>query len=404
MKRLLRALLWFVFVYLAYGIFVGRMDIKIVPNELVADHPRGFHDYKGVINVHTARSTGSGSVEQVIAAAQQADLDFLILTDLNSYEFSGQEVEGYKDQLLVFSGAKYSYLNSRLMVFDSKTTRSMKSSGQSQVALTDLLSQPYASHANETVVMAHPFKPGFQWAGHYPEGLGGIEVINLKSMWQSAWLHSKASFFWSLLIWPFNENLSLLRLFENPVRELELWDSLNARHLVVGIAGSDAESRLNLTSTSSIAFPSYRTLFGLVSNHVLLNSELTGQALSDRQKILSALHNGQFYMSLDTLGNPKGFSTVVKRSNGTVLPMGSTFKFEEGDELHVDLPQKPLVPFDVMIYRDGERLLTSNSRQTRMDLHAPGIYRVIVRVIPTLPLPDGKKWIPWIYTNPFLVR
>jgi hypothetical protein len=34
----------------------------------------------------------------------------------------------------------------------------------------------------------------------------------------------------------------------------------------------------------------------------------------------------------------------------------------------------------------------------------PGVYRLEVRVIPLLPLPDAKKWIGWIYTNPFFVK
>ena len=81
--------------------------------------------------------------------------------------------------------------------------------------------------------------------------------------------------------------------------------------------------------------------------------------------------------------------------------MGSVREYQEGMSLEVTLPQKPDVPFDVVIYRNGERMMTSNSQTTQYYLTGPGAYRVMVRVIPTLPLPDGKKWIPWIYTNPF---
>jgi hypothetical protein len=49
-------------------------------------------------------------------------------------------------------------------------------------------------------------------------------------------------------------------------------------------------------------------------------------------------------------------------------------------------------------------MMTSNSQVTQYYLNSPGVYRVLVRVIPTLPLPDGKKWIPWIYTNMFYVE
>jgi len=136
----------------------------------------------------------------------------------------------------------------------------------------------------------------------------------------------------------------------------------------------------------------------------LLATELTGNSVDDRQKILSALFKGQFYVSLDILGDPKGFLATLLNRRGEVFPLGSTVNWQEGLSMQVHLPQRPTVPFEVEIYRDGERIVQSNSQDTHIPLHAPGVYRVKVRVIPTLPLPDGKQWIPWIYTNPVYVR
>ena len=402
MKRLFRVVLSFFVFYLAYGVFLSRVDIKIIPTELVAENPRGFHDYRGVINVQTALSTGGGSLKQVIQSAQEAELDFLFVTDLNVYK-TPTDSEGYHNSLLVFIGSKYSYLNSRVMVLDS-TTEPMKNAGQAQVVLTDLLSQPTHSRQSGIVVLAHPLKPGFSWNGTIPEGIDGIEIINLKLMWQNAWLNSTFSFLWTLLIWPFNERLAFLRLLDNPFRELELWDQLSVKRKIIGFAGSDAEARQHLIGSLAFSFPSYKTLFGLVNNHVLLTSELTGQAASDRQKIGSALREGRFYFSVDTLANPKGFNAVIEDSDGKILPMGSELKYRQGLELVVEVPIKPAVPMDVIITRNGERLMTSNSKLTRMPLHSPGVYRAMVRVIPLFPLPDGRKWIPWIYSNPFYVR
>ena len=121
-------------------------------------------------------------------------------------------------------------------------------------------------------------------------------------------------------------------------------------------------------------------------------------------KIGSALRDGRFYMSVDTLANPKGFNAMIVDAEGTQWAMGSQLKFREGLELVVEVPIKPEVPMDVIITRNGERMMTSNSKLTRMPLHAPGVYRAMVRVIPLFPLPDGRKWIPWIYSNPFFVR
>jgi len=401
-------LIWiFVFgllIYLFYGIFLSRFDLGVIPGELSARDPQGFHDYSGVINVHTDLSTGSGTPIEVIAAAQEAGLDFLFLTDLNVFEPNAKQLEGYHDNLLVFVDGEYSYLNSRLLNLGVGAQRDLSGPGRAQVFFADMLGQQQRATEQGLFILAHPLKPKYAWVGEYPVGLDGIELINLKSLWQNAWLNSRWSFAWSLLIFPFNDRLALLRLFQDPREEVRLWDELNSRRPTLGIAGADAEAQLRISNNLSLNYPSYQTLFSLVRNHVLLTSELTGDGPADRAKILQALHRGQFYLALDILADPKGFMASLVDSKGNVFPPGQQMKWQEGLELVVHLPNRPQVPFEVEIYRDGERIVQANTQDTRVRLHAAGVYRVKVRVIPTLPLPDGKQWIPWIYTNPFYVR
>ncbi len=391
-----------VFVYLIYGLYLAQYDVRIFPEDLVPDSPRGFFDYKGVTNVHTQMSSGSGDFAQVIAAAQESNLDFLSVTDLNVYD-KPSTLAGYHGALLVMMDGEYSYLNSRLLNIGATTGRHLQGVGRSQVLFADLLSQEEKDPDVGLLILAHPTKPKYGWSGEYPVGLDGIEVINLKNVWQDAWIQNKLSFLVSLLILPFNEKLALLRLFKSPDEELRLWDSLNSERKIVGIAGADAEAKM-IMGSSFFRYPRYQTLFSLVRNHVLVKSELTGNAAGDVEKIAQAFRMGQLYMSLDILGNPKGFNAVLKRASGPVFPIGSRVPFEKGLSLEVGLPRKPDVPFDIVIYKNGERMLTSNSQTTQYFINSPGVYRVMIRVIPTLPLPDGKKWIPWIYTNPFYVE
>lgn len=394
-------LIGLVFSYLIYGVFLAQYDVRIFPEHLVAESPRGFFDYRGVTNVHTTLSSGSGDVPQVVLAAQKAHLDFLSITDLNIFD-KPSSLAGYHSNLLVMMDGEYSYVNSRLLNIGATTSRHLRGVGRSQVLFADLLTQPERSFDLGLIFLAHPTKQRYRWDGEYPGGLNGIEVINLKKIWQTAWADNKISFLWSLLILPFNEKLALLRLFEFPDEEVQLWDSLATKRRMVGIAGADAEAKM-VVGGSFLRFPTYDTLFSLVSNHLLLRSELTGNPVGDVEKLAQALSSGNLYMSLDILGNPKGFNTVVKNAKDQIFAMGSNVPFEEGLQLQVHLPQKPRVPFDTVIYRNGERMMTSNSQVTTYYINSPGTYRVMVRVIPTLPLPDGKKWIPWIYTNPFYV-
>jgi len=393
-----------IFIYLIYGLYLANYDVRIFREELVAEPPRGFFDYRGVTNVHTRLSSGSGDVTRVIAAAQSAGLDFLSITDLNVFD-KPSSLAGYHSNLLVLMDGEYSYLNSRLLNIGATTTRHLQGVGRSQVLFADLLSQKKKDEAVGLLVLAHPRKRNYRWSGQYPPGLDAIEVINLKSIWQEAWSKNKLSFLLSLMIYPFHEQLALLRLFAEPEEELRLWDELNRTRPVIGLAGADAEAKLIVGGANSfLRFPTYETLFSLVRNHVLLRSELTGNSASDVEKLVGAIRQGQFYMSLDILGNPKGFNAVLKNQKEQVFAMGSQLAYEDGLVLEVTLPQKPDAPFDTVIYRNGERMMTSNSQVTHYYLNSPGVYRVMVRVIPTLPLPDGKKWIPWIYTNSFYVR
>jgi hypothetical protein len=389
--------------YLVYGLYISEYDLRIIPKELATDHPPGFHDYKGVTNVHSNLSSGSGDIMTIIRAAQAAELDFISFTDLNVFD-PPKQFEGEHGSLVVFIDGEYSYLNSRLLNYFAKTDRHLQGVGRSQVLFSDLLSERKKADDLGIFVLAHPFKPHFRWTGDYPIGLDGLEIINLKSVWQQAWLDTKISFLWSLFVYPFNERLALIRLFQSPDEELHLWDELTQKRPTIGIAGADAEAKIELGQSVYLRFPSYESVFRLVRNHILIRSELTGNPLMDADKISRAIRNGQFYMSLDILADPKGFNAYLETADGEVSPLGSEAKIQKGMKLVVILPQKPRAPFDVNIYRNGEKMMTSNSQRTDFFVHEPGVYRVMVRVIPTFPLPDGKKWVPWIFTNPFYVR
>lgn len=393
---------FFFFILFIYWLVLSQLQVSVFPEELEpANHPN-FYDYRGVTNVHTNRGMGSGSIQDVVKAAQDVGLDYLIVTDLNVFS-SPPVSEGYHRKLLLLSGNVYSYLESRLIHYDRLQRHSIESIGQAQVLLADLLSQSGADSEPDLIVLAHPSKPGYAWTGAHPSGLDGIEVINLKSIWQRAWSESKLSFIWSALVYPFNPQFALLRLYEEPQHELNLWDQLSLVRPTIGLAGTEATARAGPLGSDYVRFPSYQRSFSLVSNHVLLRSELTGESESDRRKILGALADGQFYMCLDLLGNPKGFAAYIKDGE-KIIPMGSRVKFTPGMKLVVRIPRKPSVPFETKFLKDGQELMASNSLETEYDIHDRGVYRVIVRVFPTLTLLDGQRWMTWIYSNPFYVE
>lgn len=390
------------FLLFFYGLILSQTQVKVIDEALEPGNYPGFYDYRGTANVHTTRNLGSGSPAHVIRSAQDAGLDHIFITDLNAFN-AAPISEGYHQKLLVMSGAEYSYLESRLLVYNIQGDHALESLGQAQVFLADRLSQSGRDAAQDFIVLAHPSKPGFSWTGAYPSGLDGIEILNLKSIWQHAWNSSKISFFWSAVVYPFNPQLALLRLYQDPKAELSLWDELSARQRTIGVAGSDASARTGSIGDFYLRFPAYQTSFRLLSNHILLRTELTGEFNGDRRKIFDAYSNGRFYMSLDVLGNPKGFVTFIQ-DDDKIHEMGSRMKWKPGIKIKARLPAKPKVPFEIAFIKDGQHVMSSNSVETEYEVHGRGVYRVIVRVFPVLTLPDGQRWLTWIYSNPFYLE
>lgn len=406
MKYFLSLASFFILV-LIYGLIISQFRPRILSSELSAENAPGYYDYKGVTNSHTSLNKGSLSPERVLKEAQAADLDFLIFTDLNIFK-NYPLPQGYYDNLLSIHANAYSYLDSHIVYYstDEKKTESPQFNGLGdvQMFLSNRFSHSERSENNDFTVLAHPFKGGRNWQGDYPKDLNGIEIINLKSVWRNSWQTSRLSFFWSVFIYPFNSHLALLRLFQAPQKELNLWDELNQKQKTVGFVGNESTSRTApIFGKNFFRFPSYRTSFEIACNHVLLRSELTGDNERDRQKILQALKKGQFYLSLDYLEDPKGFVAFIK-DGATQHSMGSEINWKKGLQLRAFLPRRPLVPFEIILYKDGIAIANSHSHQANFDLTEPGTYRITVRVIPTMPVPDGKQWISWIYTNPFFVN
>ncbi len=390
------------FAFFVYGLYLTQFHPSVLTDELQPKNPSGFYDYRGQVDVHTTISQGSGSPGEVIRAAQESGNDFLILSDINDFT-QNYSAEGYHQRTLTLVAGQYNYVDTHLIFFDVLHASPIDSYGKAQVILADQLSQKSSEAKKDILILAHPFKQGYAWSGPIPSGLDGFELLNLKVIWQKAWQKSKLSFIWSVLTYPFNSQLALLRIYEDPKEENEFWDSILRKRKFIGFAGADATARTGSIGNFSLKFPSYLVSFGLLSNHVLLNSELTGNFDGDRRKIVSALRKSQFYMSFDTLANPKGFNSYLEDGDH-ILPIGSELHFAPHIYLNTHLPQKPIVDFEVTIIRDGIAIRTFNSQESRFEIPSKGVYKVVVRVIPTFPLPDGKRWLTWIYTNPFYVN
>lgn len=391
-------LTFFIVVYFVYGFYISQNDISVVNPSLKPKTDSMFYDYKGVINVHSDLSIGSSPISQIIKSAKLAKLDFIMFTDLNYFN-PPLAFEGYHENSLVLIGQKISYLDSRFIVYSLNKESLGQNLGEAQIKLADLLSQK--QNKEHLIILAHPNEKGFVWNGELPSGIDGFEIINLKSLTSKAWETSKASTIWSLFVYPFNTGLAFGRIFNEPTEELNLLDANTKKHFY-GYAGAEASARAIPIANYLMKFPSYQKTFDVFSTHIILKSELTGNAKTDRVKVFQALKAGNFYLAFDLLGNTSGFLCYMEENSKNFL-IGSTVKKSKNLTLKVKLPVKPIHFFEVVIYKDGVRYATFNEDTIELPIKETGDYRVQVRVSPYLPLPDARTWISWIYTNPFYV-
>lgn len=396
------ALLW---IYLLYGVYYSHFELAVLPAEISRKAPEGFYDYRGVINVHSKASTGSGTIKEIVQAANHVGLDFLFINDSSLELNRPHPSSGYHDNVLVFVDSEYPYLGARILNLGASQTRKFSGPGHVQFYLTEQMSHAPQDHSDAGLfVWAHPTRSADPWASGIPPYLHGMEVINLKSLWQERFQQSKAMFFWSLFLFPFNDQLALTRLLKAPTDVVRFWDQLNQQRLLFGYAGSDATAKILLNDQWSIPYPSYETLFSLVSNHAILTSELTGDPQKDQERIMAALASGQFYISLDMLGNPKGFNFLATDLDKNNYLMGSTLPLKKDLRLAVDLGVRPSIPFEVLLFKGAQALTRSEEPKLSYEVSEPGIYRVEVRVKVAFPFPEGSKWLPWIYSNPIQIR
>lgn len=392
MKTLSYYIVFIASVYLTYGLVISQVKIKTtskVKNKVA----QGLYDYKGVINVHSQEGSGQGTIPEILKAAYEAKLDFIIFTE-STFESTTSPNSRYEENLLVLNGREYSYLKSKLILIDPLFDYSkIKNAGDAHLFLSDYLE----NNKDGFVILKHPRKDGYEWEGDFASGIDAIEIISLRNHWRESWDLSKWNFISSLLMYPFNTEYAFLNIYQAPKQNLSLWNEIALQRNIVGLIGSDAKSKLKIFGKRFLRFPSYKQLFLLSSNHIVLDSELTGQLNKDSNKIFNALKQGQFYFSLDFLGDPEGFNFYGQTNLNSNILMGSTFT---GSKLTLcyKKPDTLIRNTWATVYFNGKKIHTYKNENC-IQAKQKGQYSLVYYRKIERPWPFKSLTIPWIYSN-----
>ncbi|MFN3695980.1 MAG: hypothetical protein ACK4VO_00955 [Pseudobdellovibrio sp.] len=390
MNRLFLLLACTLISFVVYGFYISQFEFSLIPNK--KNDPQTiplFYDYKLSLNIYTNISSGSGNPTTIAQEANRARLNFIMLSDNDLAE--SVEPDRYLYNVGVLRAFKLEENNYNYIVYSPNIKNISSATGSVLNNSDDYL-----------IIANHPLSKNFDESEINRRKIDGLEVINFKSVIQKSWKNSKLSTIWSLLYYPFNPRLALMRLYREPIEELELFDRLSQKRKISFICGAEATARAVPFANWFVKFPSYESSFDIASQHILLESELTGDINQDKLKIYQALKNQQSYVAFDALGNSNGFIAYAIQKNKKYF-FGDDLKFDSKTTIYYKLPSEPTAFYEVVLFKNGTRLDHLNTFEGLFKINSPGVYRLQVRLSPRFPLPDAIKWITWIYTNNFYI-
>lgn len=348
----LLTLLLLAIAYVAFGLWVrSRRADRTLP-------PPG--EIRGAWHVHTTRSDGLGSIDDVVRAARQAGLQFVVLADHNVlFPQDG----GYRDGVLVVNASEISSRYGHVVgVGISRALTQFEKE-------TDPFTAVQAMGGR--TVLAHPLHPRRPFQGWGESRAVGVEIASNDTFWGrtlSGWRVGRILF--ALAALPWDRAQAVLAFYDRPVAELALYDVL-----------SRERPQALLCSVDAHGYPSYRAAFEAFSMHVTL--KLTGDARTDSARLVDALLGGRATCVFD--GVAPGWGASIVRS---------------GTGARTDLVLRaPREPTDASVFLDGT-LVYSGALRPSGDGYgvcgvggpvacARGLWRVEARVA-------GR---PWLFTN-----
>ena len=343
---------------------------------------------RGAYHVHTVRSDGSGTPEEIAADAAAAGLQFVILTD-HGDGTRAPDPPRYVGGVLLIDGVELSTTGGHYAVIGMPAAP-----------------YPFAGAPRDVVedvhrlggfgIAAHPVsvRPQLSWTD-WSLDIDGVEWLNSDSEWRD---ESWSSIARSFLTYAIRAPESLAALLDRPSPVLAKWDAAAKRRRVVGLAGADAHARLGLRqrtdpdkSSVHVPLPSYRALFATFSNHVELERKLSGDAAADASAIVAAIREGRLFTVIDALASPGAFE-FDGSSGDNQARMGGDLPLDAPALLHAHIAAPAGTTMTLL--RDGQVVQQSQANALEADITAkPGVYRVEATLA-------GGPEIPWLVSNP----
>lgn len=294
----------------------------------------------GNLHVHSAYSDGRLYHGAIAAAAAQAGLDFLFVTDHNVYVSGVDRYHAFPQgrRVLLLAGEEVHHQ-------DRQPQKNHLLALGARCELNSLAADPQilldaVRAAGGASFLAHPFdppsaligEPALGWVSWEVTGFDGLEIWNYMSEFKSLIRNPPAA------LW--HAFLPSLGIRSPDIETLAVWDRLLASgRRVAAVGGADAHGQIYpIGPLRRTIFP-YEYLFRAVNTHVLLDAPLTGDADADGQRIVAALRRGSAWVAYDLPARTAGFRFTAE-GNTAAAGMGGEISLQAGPLLRAALPAR----------------------------------------------------------------
>jgi hypothetical protein len=351
---------------------------------------------RGVIHVHTSRSDGRGTPDEVAEAAARAGLAFLVFTD-HGDAMQAPDPPVYRAGVLCLDGVEISTTGGHYVAIDMPAAP-YPLGGEARDTVEDV------SRLGGFGIAAHPdsAKENLRWQG-WDAPFDAIEIINLDSSWRR-WLAAPG---WSpklrlaraLLAYPVRPAQTIASLIR-PERVRDRLARAAGRRPIVTLAGADAHARLALTSADpgengfGLPVPGYASSFRALSMHVRLDHPFGGNAIEDAASLVRAIRDGRLHSVVDGVAAPASFEFTASNLRGTAREGG---RLAPAGPLTLHVRSNAPPGFTATVWK-GTQAFAENRPEQAFSVQAAdeaGAYWVEIR-------PPASE-LPWITSNAIYV-
>ena len=333
----------------------------------------------GAIHIHSVYSDGTGDIESISKAAKNAGLDWIIVTDHNSFEIE----EGIYNGVCVIKGEEISPKgeNHYLALGINKYIQPNKNAKHNVEAVKLNGGFGFAAHPDESNSRRNSHQP-IKWTNKNitPDG---VEIWNWFSEWADN-LNDKNIF---SLMYSYLFKNKLVKSANSNV--LFWWDNLNkvSEKIVPAIGGIDAHALKIKGYIIPVTIFPYPDMFKTIVNVITSNKPFAKDFETQKVQILEAIKEGHNLIINRVVSKE---IPVIRISNqNKIVTCGERINLDNETLLNVQTKKKA----SIKIFHNGKEIKSTISNNIKMLLKEVGKYRVEIKF--------GEKG--FAYSNPILV-